>query len=103
VTIRGDGAGGPNQEFVLSGALTIVSDGIIIASVDTDGNDGTTDAGDALADRKTFSDDGQAQTALKKNDAYPYLTNEKAVIETGPTGTNVNDLRVLLVDNRHRQ
>jgi hydroxypyruvate reductase len=97
VTMRGDGLGGPNQEFVLGAALTFESEGIVVASVDTDGSDGATDAAGAIADRGTRDADGRAQAALAENDAYSYLADRDAVIETGPTGTNVNDLRVLVV------
>lgn len=99
VTIRGDGSGGPNQEFVLGGALTLESERIVLASVDTDGSDGATDVAGALADRDVIDDAGRAQTALAENDAYSYLSERQAVIETGPTGTNVNDLRVLVVND----
>jgi hydroxypyruvate reductase len=99
VTIRGDGLGGPNQEFVLSGTLTIDSAGIVLASVDTDGSDGASDAAGAIADRETVDTDERARDALADNDAYAYLADRNAVIETGPTGTNVNDLRVLVVEN----
>ncbi|PSP76764.1 glycerate kinase [Halobacteriales archaeon QS_3_64_16] len=99
VEMCGDGLGGPNQEFVLSGALTIDSERIVLASVDTDGSDGASDAAGAIADRETTDADGQARTALAENDAYSYLAGRNAVIGTGPTGTNVNDLRVLVVGN----
>jgi hydroxypyruvate reductase len=98
VTMRGEGRGGPNQEFVLSGALTIGSADIVLASVDTDGSDGASDAAGAIADRETGGTGGQARSALAENDAYSYLVGRNAVIETGPTGTNVNDLRVLVVN-----
>jgi glycerate 2-kinase len=97
VTVHEDGSGGPNQEFVLSGALTIESDGVVVASVDTDGKDGASDVAGALADRKTLDDHRQARMALAANDTNPYLAERGAVIETGTTGTNVNDLRVLVV------
>jgi len=98
VTIRGDGTGGPNQEFVLSGSLTTDSAGITLASVDTDGSDGATDAAGAIVDRDTADDARAARSALAANDAYPYLADRGALIETGSTGTNVNDLRVLVID-----
>ncbi|WP_435076810.1 glycerate kinase type-2 family protein [Halococcus sp. AFM35] len=99
VTLRGDGTGGPNQEFVLSGALTVESAGVVVASVDTDGKDGASDVAGALADRETLDNRRQARTALATNDVSPYLVERNAVIETGKTGTNVNDLRVLVVDD----
>jgi hydroxypyruvate reductase len=101
VTIRGDGTGGPNQEFALSGALETVDAGhsITIASVDTDGIDGATDAAGALVDGTTVDDSAAAGAALDDNDAYPYLDARDALITTGQTGTNVNDLRVIVVED----
>lgn len=96
VTLRGDGYGGPNQEFVLSGTLTTASEGIVVASVDTDGQDGASNVAGAIADREAFEDDQQARTALAENDVYPYLAERGQVIKTGKTGTNVNDLRVVV-------
>jgi glycerate 2-kinase len=97
VTIREKGSGGPNQEFALSGALTIESTNIVVASVDSDGKDGASDVAGALVDQETLDDRQQARTALDMHDTYPYLAERGAVIETGSTGTNVNDLRVLVV------
>ncbi|HET7324051.1 MAG TPA: glycerate kinase [Halococcus sp.] len=99
VTMDGNGIGGPNQEFALSGALTLDSKGIVVASVDTDGSDGATDVAGALIDGETVDDLDRARTALAENDAYPYLADRNAIIETGPTGTNVNDLRVIVVED----
>lgn len=97
VTLRGGGTGGPNQEFVLGGILTASSDRLVLASVDTDGSDGATDAAGALADRTVLHSTDRAQATLEANDAYTYLRDNSALIETGPTGTNVNDLRVIVV------
>ena len=92
------GDGGPNQEFVLSAALALEADGIVVSSVDTDGIDGATDVAGAIADATTVSDvDGQS--ALARNDALSVLADTAATVETGPTGTNVNDLRVIVVDS----
>jgi glycerate 2-kinase len=95
VTIRGNGTGGPNQEFALSAALELGSE-TALACVDTDGIDGATDAAGAVVDSDTVADPEAARAALADNDAYPYLRDREAIIETGPTGTNVNDLRVLV-------
>jgi hydroxypyruvate reductase len=98
VTLRGEGTGGPNQEFALSAALELRGTGdVALASVDTDGIDGATDSAGALIDGATVSDPERARDALDDNDARPYLDACDALIETGPTGTNVNDLRVLVV------
>lgn len=99
VTVRGDGTGGPNQEFAVSAGIEIGADetGVVIASVDTDGVDGPTDAAGGIVDRTTVDDPGRAEAALDTNDAYEYLSERDAIVRTGPTGTNVNDLRVILV------
>jgi hydroxypyruvate reductase len=104
VTVDGDGRGGPNQEFALAVALeldgsdSIDTSDVVVASVDTDGIDGPTDAAGALVDAETVADDpDSAREALDTNNVSPYLDNHGALIETGPTGTNVNDLRVVLV------
>ncbi len=98
VTIRGDGTGGPNQEFSLSAAIELrESEKIALAAVETDGIDGASDAAGALVEGETVSDPESARAALADNDAYPYLEDRGALIETGATGTNVNDLRVLVI------
>ncbi len=100
VTIRGEGTGGPNQEFALSAALELRGiEDLALASVDTDGIDGATDAAGALVDGTTVEDPERARDALDGNDAYPYLDARGAIIKTGPTGTNVNDLRVLVIED----
>ncbi|GAB7011570.1 glycerate kinase type-2 family protein [Halorubrum trueperi] len=99
VTVVGDGTGGPNQEFALS-AATDIPEGVVLGAVDTDGIDGATDAAGALVTSETIAgeDDARAAAAaLADNDAYPYLDERGALLVSGPTGTNVNDLRVLVV------
>ena len=96
VTIRGDGTGGPNQEFAL-GAATELPEGTVLCAVDTDGIDGPTDAAGALVDAATVDDLREARVKLKDNDVYDYLDERDALVFTGQTGTNVNDLRLLLV------
>jgi len=106
VTVRGEGRGGPNQEVALGAAIDLATEGSgggaadggpILASVDTDGIDGATDAAGALVDGTTVRDRRAAQRALAANDAYAHLADRDALVLTGPTGTNVNDLRVVLV------
>lgn len=97
VTIRGDGTGGPNQEFALSAAIE-QSPGITIAAIDTDGIDGASDAAGGIIDASTVGAREEAQRALANNDAFPYLRDRTSAIMTGPTGTNVNDFRVMVVD-----
>lgn len=99
VTVRGRGQGGPNQEFALSAALAI-DEGLVVAAVDTDGIDGNSDVAGALVDESTVTagERNDAHAALRSNDAYAYLDAHDGLIRTGATGTNVNDLRVVLVE-----
>ena len=105
VTVRGDGTGGPNQEFSLALALELEGvEGWAAFSVDTDGNDGPTEAAGALVDGGTAAairyGGADPEEAMSNNDAYPALEAGEALLVTGPTGTNVNDLRVALVLDR---
>ncbi|WP_231186642.1 DUF4147 domain-containing protein [Haladaptatus sp. DYF46] len=99
VTVDGDGVGGPNQEFALAATREIDRPGIVVASIDTDGLDGSTDAAGAVVDHETVPREEQAaaRTALRNHDAYPFLGDRDALVETGETGTNVNDLRAVVV------
>lgn len=96
VRVTGEGTGGPNQEFALAWATESPPDAVL-AAVDTDGIDGNTTAAGALVDGECVTDHGDAVRALDSNDSHPYLSERDAVLRTGPTGTNVNDLRVLVV------
>ena len=97
VTVRGDGTGGPNQEFATSAAIDLEG-GVPVAAVDTDGIDGATDVAGAIVDETTVDDAERARSMLADNDVYPYLEERDALLRTGPTGTNLNDLRVLVVE-----
>jgi glycerate 2-kinase len=103
VTVTGEGDGGPNQETALAGALELEGragreTAIVFASVDTDGIDGPTDAAGAIVDPTTVPGErGEAERALDSNSAYDYLDGRDCLVRTRRTGTNVNDLRVLLV------
>ncbi|ADD04390.1 DUF4147 domain protein [Natrialba magadii ATCC 43099] len=115
VTLCDDpGRGGPNQEFALASALELESDGIVVGSVDTDGVDGATDVAGALVDATSvetaLESEGtpdqsgtgarvDARDALARNDAFAALEDADALVRTGPTGTNVNDLRVIVVES----
>lgn len=95
-----DGRGGPNLETAASAGVELAGVEAVFASVDTDGADGPTDAAGALIDGQTFSTrDGRraARTALREHDTYPLLADAGALLETGTTGTNVNDLRVTVL------
>ncbi|MFB6172565.1 MAG: glycerate kinase [Haloarculaceae archaeon] len=96
VTVDGDGEGGPNQEFCLAAALDCPG-GVTVAAVDTDGRDGSTDAAGAIVDADTVTDRAAAEAALAANDAFSFLDARDALVRTGRTGTNVNDLRVVVV------
>jgi hydroxypyruvate reductase len=105
VTVRGNGTGGPNQEFALT--LAVELDGVggwAALAADTDGNDGPTDAAGGLVTGETArairSGGIDPAEALANNDAYVALEAGGALLTTGPTGTNVNDLRVALVSGK---
>ena len=102
VTIRGKGRGGRNQEFALAAAIEIDRlPGVVIFSAGTDGTDGPTDAAGAVADgttcQRAFDLNLSAQKHLQTNDAYPFFKELGDLIMTGPTRTNVMDLRLVLV------
>lgn len=102
VDVLGEGEGGPNTEFALAAALSLgesdaAPDEIVVGAIDTDGNDGATGAAGALVDAGTLDDQAAARTALDQNDSLGYLDSLDAALLTGATGTNVNDLRVLVV------
>jgi hydroxypyruvate reductase len=103
VTVTGGGEGGPNLEFALSAGVDLAADGVgervALAAVDTDGRDGGTAAAGGLVDGTTVEDAAAARDALADNDALPALAERDAVLHTGPTGTNVNDLRVAVVES----
>jgi hydroxypyruvate reductase len=97
VEIKGDGTGGPNQEFALRGALELDGSTVTLAAVDTDGIDGKSDAAGGIVDDETVTDHRAARAALADNDATTYLNDHRGVIRSGPTNTNVNDLYVAVV------
>lgn len=97
VTVRGDGVGGPNQEFALAASLELSAADVVVAAVDTDGIDGATDAAGAIVDADTATPDTVAREALDRNDVAPVLAERDALVRTGPTGTNVSDLRVVVI------
>lgn len=96
VRVTGDGTGGPNGEFALAAAMDLPDPGVL-GAVDTDGGDGSTDAAGALVDARTVDDPAAARAALSDNDSYTFLDSRGALLRSGATGTNVNDLRVLVV------
>jgi hydroxypyruvate reductase len=101
VTIRGSGLGGRNQEFVLAASNAIAGlENVVILSGGTDGTDGPTDAAGALADGTTLArarDLGlDAKVILDNNDSYHFFQPLGDLLVTGPTFTNVMDLRIIL-------
>jgi glycerate-2-kinase len=103
VRVKGGGRGGRNQEFALAAIpfLTSFPGNAALASVGTDGVDGPTDAAGAFVDSSTST---RASTAglsaprsLDDNDAYAFFHTLGDLIHTGPTGTNVGDLQVILL------
>ena len=102
VTVRGRGLGGRNQEFVLAAILALGEVGpVTILSAGTDGIDGPTDAAGAIADSSTLARAASlgldARRFLDDNDSYRFFEPLDALLRTGPTGTNVADVQVLLI------
>lgn len=102
VIVKGKGIGGRNQEIPLAAALKIGGlNGAVVASLSTDGIDGPTDAAGAIVDGKTLvraADAGiVAEHFLADNDSYHFLQKLDDLIFTGQTGTNVNDVSVIVV------
>ncbi len=102
VTIRGKGLGGRNQEFALAAAIDI--DGwkeVVILSGGTDGTDGPTDAAGAIVDGSTVSRSESLEMDpehyLRDNDSYHFFQKLDDLLITGPTFTNVMDLRLVMV------
>jgi glycerate 2-kinase len=99
VTVRGDGVGGRNTEFALAAAMELAEagdDGWVIASLATDGQDGPTGVAGAIADWGTVGRAAahgvDAGAALANNDSLRVFEAVGGLVDTGPTGTNVNDL-----------
>ena len=107
VTVRGNGRGGPNQEYALALAgLLKNTPGISALAADTDGADGgagsAADPAGAMIDQNTFAKMASlgldASAYLDNNDATAFFAATGDLLLTGPTLTNVNDIRVILVD-----
>ncbi|GJE76640.1 glycerate kinase type-2 family protein [Methylorubrum suomiense] len=106
VTIRGEGDGGPNQEYALALALALDgAEGIAGIAADTDGTDGgrgaATDPAGGLVDASTLERARAAgldpQAMLTDNDSTRFFATIGDLVQPGPTRTNVNDCRVILV------
>lgn len=101
VTVRGAGQGGRNQEFALAAAPGIAGlDNVAVLSAGTDGTDGPTDAAGAIATGRTIARAHQLGLSvaghLANNDSYWFFEKLGDLIRTGPTGTNVMDIHVML-------
>mgnify|MGYP003765185803 FL=1 len=102
VHLKGSGKGGRNQELALASAMGIAGlDNVAIFSIGSDGTDGPTDAAGGYVNENTMeflSNKGiDIYKTLENNDSYHALKTCDGLIITGPTGTNVNDLSVLLI------
>lgn len=103
VTVRGPGTGGRSQEFVLAAAIALAGcESVTILSAGTDGADGPCDAAGAIANGQTMARGAalklDARAFLANNDSYHFFEPLNGLIKTGPTGTNVMDVRILLVE-----
>ena len=107
VQLTEHGSGGRNQELALAAAEGIAGlDNVLIFSVASDGTDGSTDAVGGIVDRFTWSRLEKAGLSihqiLANNSAYHALKQVDGLIRTGPIGTNVNDVLVLLIQQAER-
>lgn len=101
VTVRGPGKGGRNQEFALAAGLEIAGlDGVAVFSVGTDGTDGPTDAAGAVVTGTTvaraLARGVRPVERLASNDSYVLFDALDDLVRTGPTGTNVMDIQIML-------
>ncbi len=103
VTVHGKGRGGRNQELVLSAASSIRGKPtIFVSSIGTDGVDGPTNAAGAVADGTTVERGLRihldSDSYLRENNSYPFFERLNDLVITGPTGTNVNDIFIAIVE-----
>jgi hydroxypyruvate reductase len=103
VRVRGDGLGGRNQEFAVATALELDGlDGVVALIGGTDGTDGPTEAAGGIVDGGTVRRGEikglDPRDYLNRNDSYHYLQATDDLLVTGPTFTNVMDLRVFIID-----
>ncbi len=102
VTITGKGKGGRNQEFALAASIEIAGEkNLVVLSGGTDGNDGPTDAAGAIVDSETLKKaralNENPIDHLLNNDSYNFFKKTNELLLTGPTNTNVMDLRIMLI------
>jgi len=104
VKVTGGGLGGRNMEFALQMATQIhAMEGVMVASVGTDGTDGPTDAAGAVADETTITRAAEKNLSIvdcmERNDSYHFFEDLGDLVKTGPTNTNVMDVRIMLYRN----
>jgi len=101
VSVKGNGVGGRNMEVALGAALRLDGLSCLVAALATDGIDGPTESAGAFADGRTLKrsmeKDLNPEKYLRKNDSYHFFKELDDYILTGPTGTNVNDLSLILI------
>ena len=106
VHVKGSGLGGRNQEFALALVEPLAARGdgpfVTVASIGTDGVDGPTDAAGAIVDSETANRAvaarlQPARTFLNHNNSYEFFAPIGGLVRTGPTGTNVGDIQILLL------
>ncbi len=102
VTLQGKGLGGRNLEFALASAIALDGEKhVVVLSGGTDGTDGPTDAAGAIADGNTVvrarAKGLDPEDHLRRNDSYPFFQALGDLLMTGPTRTNVMDVRIMLL------
>ena len=106
VNLTGNGMGGRNQEFALAFLKKYIEENskqeICLYSVGTDGIDGPTDAAGAIVDIGTInaykSSDLNLESFLSNNDSYNFFNKLNSLVKIGPTGTNVADIQITIVE-----
>jgi len=100
VTVKGKGDGGRNQEMVLGAIETLSNENMVFSSFATDGIDGKSDAAGAIADgfsyKKALEKNLDPEKYLKNNNSYEFFKENGDLLITGPTGTNVMDIQIIL-------
>ncbi|GBE04256.1 putative hydroxypyruvate reductase [bacterium BMS3Abin09] len=103
VTVKGKGKGGRNTEFALVFAMEVEGiESITMLSAGTDGTDGPTDAAGAMVNGETIESARglglDPEKYLEENDSYNFFNKMGSLIITGPTGTNVMDIQIVIID-----
>jgi hydroxypyruvate reductase len=100
VVVRGAGRGGRNQELALATVEGIAGRSLVVGTLGTDGRDGPTDAAGAVVDGFTLARAKaiglEVEEHLAENDSYSFFNALSDLVKTGPTGTNVMDIAIVL-------